>query len=149
MNSSMDFTAPIHCVLFDGEAFTFYRFDGYNKPTFARGEFPGYPSFTVPDSATEPVEFTKNLRPVCEIIFNILLFSYRSGLEAQAKRSTEYAEQWAAATSSTSNAIDMCLVAAEKAEGSNYAEANTMATVGIQNLQTRFIFSFVELMDDA
>jgi hypothetical protein len=81
---------PVYGILCDGEAFEFFKFDGSTKPfSFYLGCDPKDPparlrAFRLPDLAgiltSRP--FIHTLRPICEIIFDLLLQGYISSLKA-------------------------------------------------------------------
>ena len=70
--------------------FQFFLFDGSTKPfSFSRGTLPGDPRdrFTLNDSTVAESSQLGTLRQTCEIIFDLLLQSYISSLDAYQSRS--------------------------------------------------------------
>jgi hypothetical protein len=83
------FRVPIYGILYVGDAFENFLFDSTTKPfSFKRGLLPNNTPtdllpFQLPDpaktSTTRP--FIDALRPICEIIFDLLLSGYVSSLK--------------------------------------------------------------------
>ena len=94
-NTQQGFHVPVFGILCDGNAFQFFLFDGSTKPfSFSRGTLPGDPpairyGFKLDDftSAESSRPFLRALRQICEIIFDLLLQSYISSLDAYRNRS--------------------------------------------------------------
>jgi len=86
---------PVFGILCDGAKFEFFKFqeDG-NSYTFSRGCIPGDPrafriGLPISDPSLNPTLFLKELRIICETIFDIMLQAYVLSLEAFRDRSVE------------------------------------------------------------
>ena len=87
----MGFHLPVYGILSDGNTFEFFRFDGTAEPyTCKYGIGPNDPPtcwqpFRLPGPGetltTQP--FIDALRPICEVIFDLLLSGYVSSLKVQ------------------------------------------------------------------
>lgn len=99
-NAQSGVRVPVYGILCDGEVFEFFRFDGSIKPpSFTHGCY-GPTSrhhLVLPDltDPTDPVSgnFIVALRPICEIIFDLMLTGYVSSLEAYHNRSLRNGEK--------------------------------------------------------
>jgi hypothetical protein len=94
-NTRQGLHVPVIGILCDGNVFQFFLFDGSTKPfSFSRGTLPGDPptlrhGFKLDDftAAESSRPFLRALRQICEIIFDLLLQSYISSLDAYRNRS--------------------------------------------------------------
>jgi hypothetical protein len=80
---------PVYGILCDGDVFEFFRFDGSTKPaSFHHGHTALASRLRLPDLTNpEAQTFIHALRPICEIIFDLMLKGYISSLEAYRGRS--------------------------------------------------------------
>jgi hypothetical protein len=84
---------PVYGILCDGDIFEFFLFRGNTDPiSFKRGSYPDDPilrPFRLPDppdaKTTRP--FIDALRPICEIVFDLLMSSYVESLTIYHARS--------------------------------------------------------------
>lgn len=94
-NARQGLRVPVFGILCDGNVFQFFLFDGCTRPfSFIRGTLPGdsptlrrgfkLDDFTTAESSRP---FIRALRQICEIIFDLLLQSYISSLDAYRNRS--------------------------------------------------------------
>jgi hypothetical protein len=92
-NATQGYEVPIVGILCDGTSFEFFSFDGSKSPKFARGCLPGDPKkfrrgLRLADFTLDgPAPFMADLRPICEIIFDLLVGAYISSLTAFRDRS--------------------------------------------------------------
>jgi hypothetical protein len=85
-NRQRDINIPIYGILCDGSAFWFVSFDGNSKPCkLSMGRDPrtqrqviAFHDFSFQSTAHD---FIHSLRPICEIVFNLLLLSYIASLK--------------------------------------------------------------------
>lgn len=88
-NAKRGVRGPVYGILCDGNAFEFFRFDGSTKlSSFDHGSHAfrtRLPLAELNGPATAP--FIADLRPVCEIIFDLMLSGYASSSEVYHKRS--------------------------------------------------------------
>jgi hypothetical protein len=123
-NAQSGYSLPIHCILCDGVAFEFFKFQRKPEPSFLRGCFPGDPphlrrglklrDFT---ETTTSLPFLLDLLCVSETIFDTMLCAYISGLKAYHERSKPKGEKqghtrpsfdgWDKAQKSAQDALDM------------------------------------------
>jgi hypothetical protein len=85
-NRQHDTSIPIYGILCDGSTFQFFSFDGNTKPyKFSIGLDPGTQFQVIPltDFSFQPTahSFIHSLRPICEIVFNLLLLTYIASLK--------------------------------------------------------------------
>jgi hypothetical protein len=84
---------PVYGILCDGDAFEFFLFEGNTDPfSFKRGSRPDHPSlrsFWLPNPSDMPTTrpFIDALRPLCEVIFDLLMSVYVSSLTMYHARS--------------------------------------------------------------
>ena len=145
---------PVYGILCDGAelAFEFFRFDGSTKPSsFCRGRDTllrtrlHLPEFT---HAAHSRGFIDALRPICEIIFDLLLNGYISSLEADYKCSGQDTatagklgpspEKWTPAISSAQKALTMFRDAETKRGAQLIDEANTTVEQAMETLKSRY-----------
>ncbi|KAF8224600.1 hypothetical protein L208DRAFT_1310410, partial [Tricholoma matsutake] len=95
-NSSHKFSLPIHCVFTDGWTFEFFKFERNPTPSFIRGCFLGDPKHLRRGleilnfaSMKTSLPFILQLRCACEVIFDVMLSAYITGLKAYYSRSEE------------------------------------------------------------
>jgi hypothetical protein len=85
----------VYGILCDGEIFEFFRFDGSTKPpSFNHGCYgPTRTRLVLPDfTDTVMHPFIAALRPICEIIFDLMLTGYVASLEVYHNRSERKSE---------------------------------------------------------
>ena len=146
-------------ILHDGNSFEFFRFigsDDASKPSsFKRGIRPDDPPnrqrpFRIPDPSDSLSirSFINALRPVCEIIFDLLLKGYVASLEAlhnhsvnestsegQPRRSVD---KWQQALSAAAKAAQGFGEAEVKRQAGHFDEANSMVDGAMVNLKERY-----------
>ena len=88
-NRSQQYSLPLHCIFIHNGSFEFFKFERTPTSSFVRGAFPGNPThlqhgLKLPDfvNAESSLPFILQLRPLCEIIFDMLLVAYIAGLTA-------------------------------------------------------------------
>ena len=143
---------PVYGILCDGDVFEFFQFDGSTKP----------PSFyhgcdsTVPRTRLQLPDFTQTgtprpfldaLRPICEIIFDLMLRAYSSSLEAYHNRSAKNSakegkprpslDKWERAIGSARQALEMFRDAETKRQVQLINEANAIVQKAMESLKYR------------
>ena len=131
-------------------------FDGSTKPfSFSRGTLPGDPptlrhGFKLDDftTAESPRPFIRALRQICEIIFDLLLQSYISSLDAYRNRSVGKGKKEAKPRKSTQEWEEALCFAGDALEKSRAAEtmrrdhlpneANTTVQEAMDFLKSRY-----------
>src|ERR1700722_8456905 len=92
-NTTQGYDVPIVGILCHGTSFEFFSFNGSKSPKFTRGCLPGDPKkfrrgLRLADFTLDgPGAFMADLRPICEIIFDLLVGAYISSLTAFRDRS--------------------------------------------------------------
>ena len=146
-------------ILCDGDSFEFFRFvgsDDDSKPSsFKRGIRPDDPPnrqrpFRIPDPS-EPSHirrFIEALRPICEVIFYLMLKGYVASLQAfhdhSANASTREGrprkslDKWQQALSAAVKAAQDFGEAEVKRQAGQIDEANSMVEEGMVNLKERY-----------
>lgn len=142
---------PVYGILCDGDVFEFFRFDGStNPPSFNHGCYGPtsrtrlvLPDFT--DTVTCP--FIDALRPICEIIFDMMLRGYVSSLEVYHNRSQQKSvkegkprssrDKWEQAITHAGVAQTLFRNAETKRQAGLLAEANTTVEEAIKTLTLR------------
>jgi len=139
-------------VLCDGTTFEFFKFQEHgNSYTFSRGCIPGDPELFrrgLPISTpSNPTVFLKELRIVCETLFDIMLQAYILSLEAFRNRSVESSKKlkaprkslvkWEGALVLAHSASGKCRRAEESRINGQINEANSISQEGIQDLASR------------
>jgi hypothetical protein len=150
---------PVYGILCDGSTFEFFLFDGSTKPySFSRGCLPGDPpifrnGFRLEDFAkTEtPRPFILTLRPICEIIFDLLLRGYISSLNAYRSRSSRKSEKerkprksldkWEEAVKFAEEALKNFQEADAKRHAGLIDESNKITQEALKSLNLRYCFS--------
>jgi len=133
---------------------TFFLFDGTTEPSsFKRGFGPNDPPdhprpLRLPDSeyglTTRP--FIDALRPICEIIFDLLLSGYVSSLQRyhtmdkNTGQPRETIEKWAEAVSAAVKASQDFREAETKRQTQLIGEANSIAEEAMASLKCRYGF---------
>lgn len=142
---------PVYGILCDGDVFEFFRFDGSPEPpSFSHGCY-GPTSRTrlvlpdVTDTVTRP--FLEALRPICEIIFDIMLTGYASSLEIYHNRSERKGVQegqqrpslvkWEQAIARSQTAQRLFRDAEMRRQTGHIGEANTTVEAAMQTLALR------------
>jgi hypothetical protein len=141
----------VYGILCDGDAFEFFVFDAATEPfSFKRGLRPTDPptdllrAFQLPylasTSTTRP--FIDALRPICEIIFDLLLSGYVSSLEAYHNRSVNKSarggQQWEGAISAAVRASQDFRDAETKRQTLLTDEANLIVEKAMASLKRRY-----------
>ena len=91
---------PVYGILCDGEIFEFFLFKGNTDPfSFKRGSYPDDPillPFRLPDpsDAKNTRPFIDALRPICEIVFDLLMSSYVESLMTYHARFVSGSAKW-------------------------------------------------------
>jgi hypothetical protein len=147
---------PVYGILCDGDVFEFFWFDGSTKPpSFYHGC-----DLTVPRTRLHLPDFTQTatprsfidaLRPICEIIFDLMLRGYISSLEAYHNRSVKNSakegklrqslDKWERATSSAHQAFEKFRDAERKCQIQLIDEANEIVQKAMELLKDRYGFS--------
>ncbi|KAG8989741.1 hypothetical protein FRB94_014066 [Tulasnella sp. JGI-2019a] len=91
-NQSQNHYYPVYCALFDGESFTFFKYDHSLDPKFWQSQLDLSNEFMLADSRKAPRQFIKDLRPICEIIFALLFTAHAQALCSQAETDSEEAK---------------------------------------------------------
>jgi len=111
---------PVYGILCDGENFEFFQFDSSTTPpSFRHGYTTGFITCPQLPRLTGHITcpFIVALRPICEIVFDLMLTGYISSLEAHHNRavmnSPKAAVKWRQA-----------IISAHKAQG-NFRDAET------------------------
>jgi hypothetical protein len=138
--------------------FQFFLFDGTTEAcSFSRGTLPGDPpahrhGFRLDDfkTAETPRPFLCDLRPICEIIFDLLLKSYISSLDAYYKRSVSRSneegmptnstelEKWEQALGFSGKALEMFRVAEAQRQNQLSNDANATVQSAMEFLKRRY-----------
>lgn len=144
---------PVYGILCDGDVFEFFCFDGSTKPPlFFHGCDPTVPRthLQLPDftQTATPRLFIDALRPICEIIFDLMLNGYISSLKAYHSRSVENSakeakprkslDKWERAISSAHKALEMFRDAETKRRIQLIVEANAIVQEGMKSLKFRY-----------
>ncbi|KAG8892674.1 hypothetical protein FRB99_002544, partial [Tulasnella sp. 403] len=95
-NASLHYHHPITCILFDGHSFQFFRFDYSQTIRVSQGVSDTKRTFALADSLELPKQLIDDIRPVCKIVFALLLQAHAYGLRSQAKRDSEERAGWIA-----------------------------------------------------
>jgi len=147
------FRVLVYGILCDGDIFEFFLFDGTTEPfSFQRGVGLNAPTrrFRIPDPAdtwtTRP--FIHALRPICEIIFDLLLSAYVSSLKAYHNRAVikntragqlrKSLDKWEVAMSSATIALDKFRDAETKRQARLTDEANSIVQEAMAALMCRY-----------
>jgi hypothetical protein len=150
-------SSPIHCVLFHGSCFEFFRFDGSSKPpTLSRGVFTRTSKLRTDEvdtlqlvnfGSTTRAGFIASLRPICETLFFCLLQGYKDGMETFYQRSLAMARDeneprqsapaWMVSYDHAQQALNVAILAAEDAAHGNITAANDMAERALASLKER------------
>ena len=159
-NSQRVVSMPIYSILYDGNSFRFFIFDGSTKPyKFSRGIFPtsesrfeiheGLPLVDFSSEATAH-SFVINLRPICEVIFNIFLVTYVAALKMYRDRSVAHPSQrgWFVSPAPWEEALKFAEAALEKSQHAEIKRelklitvADDMAATALKALEFRYVFS--------
>lgn len=144
---------PVYGILCDGDVFEFFWFDGSTKPA---SFYHGCDS-TVPRTRLLLPDFTQTgthrpfidaLRPICEIVFDLMLRGYISSLEAYHNRSVKNSakegktsqslDKWGRAISSAHQALEMFRDAETKRQIQLIGEANAIVQKAMKSLKNRY-----------
>ena len=144
---------PVYGILCDGDTFEFFWFDGSTKPPsfyYGRDSTVFRTRLQLPDptQARTPRPFIDALRPICEIIFDLMLRGYMSSLEAYhqsfAKNSAEEGkprqslDKWEHAISSARQALELFRDAETKRQNQLIDEANATVLKAMESLKCRY-----------
>jgi len=150
-NSESGFNVPIYGILCDGSNIQFFTFDGSTKPyKFSIGVAPGsHPlrqvmagfqlRFLSPLTAHPSIH---HLRPICEVIFNLLLVAFIASLKARRAKSQsgqqESLHYWDKALQFAEEALENSEHAEVLRQGNSIvnADANTEAAFKALRLST-------------
>ncbi|KAF8347429.1 hypothetical protein F5887DRAFT_1172624 [Amanita rubescens] len=141
-NTRQGLRVPVFGILCDGEAFQFFfLFDGCTKPfSFSRGTLPGVgQGFTLDDftQAKSSQPFMRDLRQICEIMFDLLLQSYISSLDAYYQNcfvgngKEEGRHEWEEALCLASDALEKFRVAETMRQNPDKANATVQDAMDI------------------
>jgi hypothetical protein len=143
----------VYGILCDGDVFEFFWFDGSTQPpSFYHGCDRTVPRtrLHLPDftQTATPRPFIDALRPICEIIFDLMLRSYISSLEAYHNRSVNNSakegkprqslDKWERAISSAHQALEMFRDAEMKRRIQLIDEANAIVKKAMEFLKSRY-----------
>jgi len=87
---------PIYCILFEGDSFTFFKFDCSQKAKLYKGTLGLSVHFGLTNSECNPQQFVQDLRAICEILLSLLLQAHSQALFALAKTDLDHAGEWTA-----------------------------------------------------
>ena len=153
------FSASVYGILCDGDEFDFFVFDGTTKPfSFKRGFGPNdspthLRPFQLPDpeKTLSTYSFIDALRPICEIIFDLLLSGYISNLkvyhnhsmnkntrEGWPRRGVEFVDKWEEAISAATRALQGFRDAELKRQTQLSGEANLIVEEAMTSLKCRY-----------
>ncbi|KAG8990184.1 hypothetical protein FRB90_001873 [Tulasnella sp. 427] len=130
-NEAHNYYDPVYCILFDGESFTFFKFDQLGEDQFCIGKYISKAEFKLADSTTEPEKFIRDLRPVCEVIFALMLKAHIGALYSQAEPDTKSRDAWLAAASVAKEVLNDCVQAGASLDK---VAANAIAASAIERL---------------
>jgi hypothetical protein len=160
-NTRQGLPVPIYAILCNGNSFEFFLFDGGAEPaSFRRGCFPGDPrplqrGLRISDVtlAETPGLFIRDLRLICETIFDLLLVSYVASLSAFWERSYNRGAKagklmcslssWDDTIDYANEALRLFRDAESQREAKLIALANGTAREALDNLGRRYGFSAV------
>ncbi|KAF8328593.1 uncharacterized protein EI90DRAFT_2925831 [Cantharellus anzutake] len=111
-NLTLSYNGPVYYVLFDGESFTYFKYDHSEKRKFFRGKLGEVEVFRLADSETDPRQFIQDLRSVCEITFSLLLQAHGQALQSLAERDPDEEEGWKSGAKAVEEVLQECLNAA-------------------------------------
>jgi hypothetical protein len=145
---------PVYGVLCDGSVFEFFKFkDDKQTLSFTRGCFPGDPrvlrkGLPLSNPSLSPDSFIRNLRPICEIIFDLMLQGFTSSLVAFRDRSMTKSKmnnkprksltKWEEALESAHDACKKCREADKEREDGSVSNANALVQEGMDALACRY-----------
>jgi hypothetical protein len=143
----------VYGILCDGDVFEFFLFDGSTKPPlFYHGCDRTVPRtrLQLPDftQTATPRPFIDALRPICEIIFDLMLAGYISSLEAYHNRSINNSakegkprqslDKWDRAISSAHKALEKFRDAEKKRQIQLIDDANAIVQEAVESLKSRY-----------
>ena len=155
-NARQNLRVPIYGILCDGDALEFFLFNGTTKSfSFKHGLGPNVDSihphrFQLPNPAdtSTTCPFIDALRPICEIIFDLLLSGYISSLKAyhnhsisNSARNSQLRKEvcgWEEATGAAVRAKRNFRDAEIKCQTQLTDKANSIAEKGIASLKYRY-----------
>ncbi|KAF7976819.1 hypothetical protein HWV62_5496 [Athelia sp. TMB] len=128
---------PVRAILCDGDTFEVFAFDGStNPPAFSRGRDIDLRSLLELPKGALPRDFIRALRPICEVVFDVLLGGYVASAEAYRRREAERtandgqprpsSDKWEAAIGSAQQALEKFREADVKRRGKLVSEANAL-----------------------
>jgi hypothetical protein len=163
-NSQQAFCVPVYGILCGGTSFEIFKFEGTPvKPhSFSRGCFIGDPhplrrglpigDFTLTEN-TKP--FIRDLRLICETIFDVMLVSYVNSLNAFRNQSEDRCrtegkprngllqwQLWDQAITSARDALDKCREAEVDRRADVIDRANVTVDEAFKALEHRYDFFF-------
>lgn len=140
------FRIPVYGILCNEDEFDFFVFDSNIKPSFKHGVGPDDPPIflrplQLPDPAktltTRP--FIAALRPICEVIFDLLLSGYISSLKANCNRSeSKSIVKWEEAMSAAVRASQGFRYAETMRQAQLISEANSVVEEAMGSLKCRY-----------
>lgn len=153
-NRKRDFCVPIYGILCDGYTFEFFLFDGSTKPfSFKRGLV----GSDDPPTSWRPLQLSKleftsttrpfvnSLRPICEVIFDLLLRGYVSSMKVyqnhsmnKSTREGQTLDEWEEATSAAVRALQGFRDAETKRQAQLIDEADLIAEEAMISLKCRY-----------
>jgi hypothetical protein len=162
-NSRINFSIPIHAILFDGYTYQFFTFDGRTKPyTFSMGLVPGsafsiWEGLALGDLLSNPTGYPwpAILRPICDTIFNVFLVVYCASSRAfrdELEWSEQERERWDKAIEYGKDASHMFQDAEVKRRGNLVVETEEAVEEAFNALNLRYypgqgiIFSSLRLI---
>jgi hypothetical protein len=152
-NTRRGLHVPVYGILCDGTLFQFFLFDGNIQPySFSRGilheDTPAVRrGFQLNDPET-PRPFIRALRPICELIFDLMLASYISSLNAYHNHSVSMAKkegkprkstgEWERALALAGDALENFRNTEIKRQNQLYNDANVLVQDAMALLKSRY-----------
>ncbi|KAF7980737.1 hypothetical protein HWV62_36755 [Athelia sp. TMB] len=139
---------PVRGILCDGDAFEVFSFDGSTTPpSFSRGRDADLRSVLQIPMGAPPRDFIGALRPICEVVFDVLLGGYVASAEAYRRREAERtandgqanpsSDKWEAAIGSAQQALEGFREADVKRRAKLISEANALVEQAMELLKSR------------
>ena len=143
---------PVHGILYNGNAFEFFWFDGTTKPSsLYQGRDTTVPRtrMVVPDlTEANPGSFIDALPPVCAFIFDLMVMTYISGLNAWHMRSVKKSsaearprpslDRWDQALGSAHQTQEIFRDAEARHQTLHIGEADALVQQAMESLQDRY-----------
>ena len=149
-------------ILCDGNIFEFFEFDSRTTPpSFCLGRdttTEARTAFELPDftRVKTPRDFIHALRPICEIIFDLMLNGYASSLKAYNNRSEKEGikgggprpslGKWERAISLADQALESFRDAENKRQLKLVGDANKLADSGMGSLRKRYDLQYPDIL---